>query len=98
MKIFLDDLRFPPGPGWSICRTYDDFIYTWAKNREDVTDISFDHDLGGGRETGFDALNFVEADIKTGVKVHPDLRMIVHSVNFEEARKMREVINTLGRG
>jgi hypothetical protein len=95
MKIFLDDIRFPPAPGWSICRNLDDFYFTWGKNREYVTDIAFDHDLGSKIESGFDALALVEHDILTGLPVRPDLTMTVHSMNFEEARKMREVIKRL---
>lgn len=94
MKIFLDDIRFPKDPGWSIVRTYDDFLYMWAKNRETITAISFDHDLGGG-DTGYDALKIVEHDILTGAAVHPDLRLMVHSMNPVGADAMRKVIDRL---
>jgi len=98
MKIYLDDIRFPPGSGWSVIRTVDDFVLTWGRNREDITYISFDHDLGNGDDTGYDALRLVLRGIENGVKVHPDLRLVVHSMNFEEARKMREDISKLMGG
>lgn len=56
-KIYLDDERFPKTHGWIIIRNYKDFV-KWI-NKYGVPDyISFDHDLGKGKD-GYDAAKFL---------------------------------------
>ena len=97
MKIFLDDVRFPAriGRGWTIVRNWDDFVYTWEVNKDEVTHISFDHDIGPG-PTGYDALKLVEEDVLTHVVTNP-IVLNVHSMNPVGYEKMKMIIDKLHR-
>jgi hypothetical protein len=61
MKIWLDDLRDPPDTGWIVARNYEAFeqilrtiyLLTFAGGQIDL--ISFDHDLGEGKD-GYDCI------------------------------------------
>lgn len=44
-KLYLDDMRFPKSDGWTIVRSYDEFVYH-IKLHGLPNEISFDHDLG----------------------------------------------------
>ena len=46
MKIYLDDVRDPPDDSWTVVRSYHAFRNLLMTTREDITEISFDHDLG----------------------------------------------------
>jgi hypothetical protein len=93
VKIFLDDKRFPKA-GWSLVRNVDDFLWLWHHNRHEITDVSFDYDLGNPDGTGLDCLSLVEHDILTGVVKQP-VCLEVHSSDPLHAEKMREVIKNL---
>lgn len=98
MKIFLDDIRLPYGdgygPGWTIIRNYDDFLYTWEVNKKLITHISFDHDLGEGMKTGYDALKLVEEDFILGnIDLFPCMK--VHSANPSGRELMELTIQRL---
>lgn len=46
-KIYLDDVRTPKDPSWTVVRNYDEFVETVTKIGLDIIDIiSLDHDLG----------------------------------------------------
>lgn len=76
MKLWLDDIRPPPDSTW-----------TWAKSSavaigllstEDITHISFDHDLGAGKD-GYFVARLIEFFANAGVL--PRLKWTVHSAN-----------------
>ena len=95
MKIFLDDIRFPAGEGWTIIRNSADFFHTWIYNRQHITHIAFDHDLGEkDPKTGYDLLAMVEEDYYEGIITHP-IVMTVHSMNPVGRDKMVKVIKNL---
>ena len=95
MKIFLDDIRFPAAKGWSIVRNSTDFLHTWTFNRDEITHISFDHDLGDNDpENGYDCLKLVEEAYAMGKITHP-IVMSVHSMNPVGVEKMVKVIKNL---
>jgi hypothetical protein len=97
MKIFLDDIRFPreaTNRGWTIVRNYDDFLWTWALNKHEITEISFDHDLGEGEKTGYDCLKLVEAAYLDH-RINHVMMMRVHSMNPVGVEKMTKVIKAL---
>jgi hypothetical protein len=97
MKIFLDDMRYPRGEGNTdmyIVRNYADFFWVWEMNKHNITEISFDHDLGGEKRSGYDALVLVEEDYVTGKISHP-IVLNVHSANPVGAEKMVKVIKSL---
>ena len=62
MKIYLDDLRTPCDNGWTIVRTYDDFVdVVMSVDLSKIEYISLDHDLGLFDKTGHDVVKwFVE--------------------------------------
>ena len=77
MKIFLDDIRFPPDNSWTIVRNYNEFVETisyFIENNINIDVISFDNDLGEELE-GYDCAKWlVENNI-----VIPEIR--IHSKN-----------------
>ena len=47
MKIYLDDVRTPTDPSWTVVRSYDEFVNLISGlNYGEIDIISFDHDLG----------------------------------------------------
>ena len=76
MRIYLDDLRTPlDKESWTIVRTYDEFVDTISQvGLENITMISFDHDLASGHyaekmqinDIDYDALDFETNSYKTG--------------------------------
>jgi hypothetical protein len=81
MKIFLDDVRECPA-GWTLYRTAEellsdlsdvDFYYG-------IEEISFDHDLGEGKKTGYDVAKFFEEAAHLG-RVNYIPKWNVHSAN-----------------
>lgn len=46
VKIYLDDLRLPPGPEWIVARTVEECQKVILDNWGNIELISFDHDLG----------------------------------------------------
>lgn len=93
MKIFLDDERTPP-EGWTLVRWPEDVIELLKK--EDVTDLSLDHDLGDDDHgTGYNVVLWVEEAVATTDYVPP--RMKVHSANSSARIKMESGINSIQR-
>jgi len=62
-NLFLDDERFPPDDGreWVIARTVEQAI-TECINRGNPSYISFDHDLGENKLTGYDFVKILVED------------------------------------
>ena len=47
MKIYLDDIRTPLEFGWTLVRSYEEFVVKVLEvGLENVTHVSLDHDLG----------------------------------------------------
>lgn len=81
MRIFLDDERSPNGRGWVIVRTYEEFVAVMNERGDEVTEVSFDHDLGTEKE-GKDALKFlIDLAIDEDLRVHALRRFVFHSAN-----------------
>lgn len=81
------------GIGWTIVRNYTDFVYTWIVNKDYITHISFDHDLGTDDKTGYDALCIVEEEYEEGFT--KPIQMTVHSNNPVGVEKMIKLIKRL---
>lgn len=79
-KLFIDDLREPPGDDWDIVRSYDEAIkYINEQGLPDL--ISFDHDLGMC-PTGYDIAKYIEDKVMTGEMELPEgFEFKVHSSN-----------------
>lgn len=46
-NIYLDDIRIPNDPAWTLCKNYDEFVKTVTEiGLENIETISLDHDLG----------------------------------------------------
>ncbi|MCK9596227.1 hypothetical protein M0R19_03530 [Candidatus Pacearchaeota archaeon] len=58
MKIFLDDIRNPPDSSWTIARSVKEAIDLMDNNN--ISEISFDHDLGMNEKTGYDLAKEIE--------------------------------------
>jgi hypothetical protein len=85
IKLYVDDVREAPGPGWNVERTFHGAIS--FLERHNVHVISLDHDLAcfyGNREmTGFDILNWLVARKLEGTfpaSEYPEI-VLVHSAN-----------------
>lgn len=77
-KLYLDDLRIPKTDGWSIVRSYDEFV-SWVTSNGAPDVVSFDHDLGEDVMTGYDCVKWlVEYCIENNV-TFPQWN--VHSAN-----------------
>jgi len=86
MRVYLDDVRNPPlfdsltgkELKWTIVRTASECIDLIMN--EDVTFISFDHDLGNDEDgTGYDVAKFIEEGVFKGVLDPIDYA--IHSAN-----------------
>lgn len=89
MKLYLDDVRECP-KGWIPIRTVRDMIQLLQE--QDVSEISFDHDLGKGL-SGYDVLNWIERKVfEDGFKPP---RMYVHSWNSVGRKNMLRAIEKI---
>lgn len=93
MKIWLDDMREAP-PGWVRVHTVEELIGIFSINNTEQ--ISLDHDLGDGLQTGYDFLRWLEAQayINNWKKI-PEIK--IHSANPVGMRNMRSAINGIER-
>ena len=85
LRVWLDDLRFPP-----------EEYNVWAKTAEEciailntggVTSLSFDHDLGEGNGTGYDVACWIEKAAFFGRLSKIQWR--VHSMNSVGAKNIK---------
>lgn len=95
MKIWLDDIRDPPGTGWIVFRTADGLIDFLYDNLGSVEEMSLDHDLGTCvAGTGMDVLEWLEAQQNE----FPDLRLPeihIHTMNPSAGDRMRACLQAL---
>ncbi len=79
MKLFLDDVRTPPGVGWTVVKTVNDAIEILKRNKElNITFeyASLDHDLVDGHYPWNQPIPYPENPVivaKTGEKTGFDL-------------------------
>ena len=93
MKLWLDDNR-PAPDGWTWAKTASEAI-KWLMAGSDITDISFDHDLGEGNGDGHDVVSLVEELVYAGRIKMPE--MAVHSANPVGAQKIHLAIEAMKR-
>jgi hypothetical protein len=96
IKIFLDDVRPAPDDTWILCSDPDEVIS--LLQREDVTEISLDHDLGDEllhdkdycnsvkEKTGYDVLLWIEAQVITTNYIPP--KISIHTSNPAARKRM----------
>lgn len=83
MKLFLDDLRFPPDSSWTLVNNVRDCIRFLRAVNVEVETLSLDHDLGDHAfGHGIHVINWLEREVflygDTGVLPS---RIVVHSQN-----------------
>lgn len=99
MKIWLDDIR-PAPVGWLWIKDAIQFRVIYHDHRDEITHISFDHDLGDTNDpeiTGYTCLCWIEKvwwnDPNYNIPV-----LTVHSANPVGRLKMQTLINRMARG
>lgn len=94
MKLFLDDERYPTDlypedDDWILIRNVPDmrwYIRTYGL----PTEMSLDHDLGPGKETGYDFVKWFVNDILIDGDVsYQHIGFRVHSMNPVGAKNMQ---------
>ena len=93
MKLWIDDERLAPD-GWIWAKTASESI-VWLHRREDITHISFDHDLGEGNGDGHGVICIVERMVADGRMKLPC--MTAHSANPVGAARIRQAIEAIER-
>jgi len=95
--LFLDDERLPPrdDKNWKVFRKVGEMLEFILANPRKVAGISFDHDLGSGNATGYDAAKAIHAFIYMRVWNPERLDLRVHSANPVGAARMQQVIQSL---
>ena len=95
-KLYLDDIRFPRTQGWSVVRSYEEFV-DWINTNGIPNLVSFDHDLGvdeNGNElkSGYDAAKWLcNYCLDNGL---PLPACNVHSANPVGAQNIRQLISS----
>jgi hypothetical protein len=98
MRIYFDDKREKPYDMWdaTLVRDYETMIWTLKNFWEDITEISFDHDLGT-EKTGYDVIKWIEEKVKlNGWIVNFDMK--IHSANPVGRRNMEGGIVSIKQG
>ncbi|HHX4059008.1 MAG: cyclic-phosphate processing receiver domain-containing protein [Burkholderia contaminans] len=81
MKLFLDDLRAAPGPGWTVVRSSAEAI-DLLQTHGCPKLVSFGHDLGGDDTAMVMVRWLIERNLDQGGQfIPPKFRFQVHSAN-----------------
>lgn len=91
MKVWLDDIR-PAPEGWEHAKTSGEAIALLVHGN--VTDISLDHDLGGG-DTGYNVLSWLEFEVSMNIWRHPLPTFTIHSANPVGRKRMEAAIESI---
>lgn len=79
--LFVDDLRDPPGEGWTVVRSSADAIDVLSGLSVLPDRISFDHDLGGS-DTAMVVVDWIIEAVLDGKVLFPaGFDFVVHSAN-----------------
>lgn len=96
MRLFIDDIRDPKdGREWVVVRSYRAAIDTILTHFNEITEISFDHDLGEGK-TGYDIAVEVEKLVDAKHLINVPV-MHVHSRNPVGAKRLKQAIDSIER-
>lgn len=93
MKLFVDDLRYPP-EGWHVVRTVTEAIRVLQTQWRNITHVSLDHDIEGSNETFEAVARFIAvaeaADVLAGNESH--LTITIHSANPVATENMKKIL------
>ncbi len=90
MKLWIDDERSAP-EGWQRAKTAYEAI--GCVESQEVTHVSFDHDLGEGNGNGHDVICVIERMVAEGRMKPP--QMAVHSANPVGAARIQQAIDAI---
>lgn len=93
-SLFLDDERFPPNNGkkWAIVRDCEEAI-SHIKDKGYPHFISFDHDLGENKKTGYDFAKWVIEDDLDYNWIGQEFDFFVHSMNTVGAKNIQSYMS-----
>jgi hypothetical protein len=95
MKLWLDDVRTPPGLDWVWVRTSLEAIKALRAGPFEV--ISLDHDLGEDAGTGYEVLQYIEAEVARNPEYEPPEEIIVHTANNVARARMLQAVASIQR-
>lgn len=91
-RLFLDDIRYPPGQGWEIVRSFEEAC-TFVLEKGIPSHISFDHDLGL-EETGYDFAKWlVNSHLDAIISIPDNFTFKVHSANPVGAENIQRLMD-----
>lgn len=79
MKVFLDDERNTP-QGWVRVYSVQELIELMESSGSEIEELSLDHDLGTGMQTGYDFMLWLEREVYEG-RITKIPRMDFHTAN-----------------
>jgi hypothetical protein len=91
MKVYLDDERIAP-VGWVQTKTASETIDLLKK--QNVVELSLDHDLGDDYGTGYDVLLYIEKELFLNSKIPPK-KIKIHSANSSARVKMELAVRAI---
>ena len=93
MKLWLDDIR-PAPEGWTRARSVNTAIALMGFYRDNLIDVSLDHDMGDFSDQGGDGVKLVLWMIENNV--WPANRPTIHSMNPVGRKNMEALIERYG--
>lgn len=94
MKLWVDDIREPPGEEWLWAKNYEEAVATLIYGN--VHTLSLDHDLGEDK-TGYDIVCLIERQIGKGGWWRPVPEILVHSANPVGRDNINRAIDSIQR-
>lgn len=93
MKLFVDDIRETPDDSWHVARTINEAIRFIARNKNNLDEISLDHDSAVSEETFqavayYIAARYAEID---GIMYHTP-KITIHSANPVGAKEIYNIL------
>lgn len=95
MKLWIDDVRPPPDASWTWAKTSEEALLMLRRaDGNPITEISFDHDLGGD-DTAMPVARYLEEAAYDGL--HPRIKWHVHSANPVGRRNLIAALSAANR-
>lgn len=93
MKVYLDDLRNTP-QGWVRVYSAQELIELFETSGNEIEEISLDHDLGDGMQTGYDFMKWLESEVYEG-RITKVPYMDFHTANPIGRQNMELVLRSI---
>lgn len=95
MKVYLDDIRDVPD-GWVLARNVPALIRLVRSNKDNITHLSLDHDLGQDEMSGYDFMRWLEAEVFAH-RMDAIPTITFHTANPVGRKKMEQVLDSISR-